>query len=239
MKKFTLIFTLVFIFSCSKKKVENINPFQGKYTTESEIAVTEPVMYTKGSIIKDSNIIKRFIANFSSWDLFYKNEFTFGVKTEPAPYSVIIDFVSSTEATLHYSNNPAKYYGFRVDKNNAIINWKDTFLYSKIMPDMGCNDFSENLYLYKPNYHECMPISTSTGDRYICRAIPIEKVISYDDDLHIKLFTELYSKTPLSGGHCGSHGKDVPNLLNFNLLSSLEDTDTIVVQQKRWTLKKL
>jgi len=239
MKNCLLFCCLISILSC--RKTDQIKGhLTGSYVTDSVLTVSVPVLYTRNSLITDSNVIKSYVSRLSNW---YPNpfpcttcSFSFNGTTEPATSKIHIDFVSPIQGTIEFNSYGKINCLIRVENNNAVFISRDTVPFGN--GNGPCSQVVNKTYVYKAPYDSCRGLSTSSGVAYSCESQPVELVVSLDGDLYLPEIKAFTGKTGTSTGSCYSPAQFL-NVFNSNLQNSLGTTDTVVVQQKRWKLRKL
>ena len=162
--------------------------------------------------------------------------FSFGATTEVATDKLNIDFVSRAEGTVQYNTGGKVNCLIRLQNNNAVFISKDTVPLGS--GNNACSEVVNKTYVYKATYDTCRPISTSSGTAYSCESQPVDLVVSLNGDLYLPVIKSFTGKTATSSGSCYSPAQFL-NVFNSDLQKSLGATDTVVVQQKRWKLRKL
>lgn len=238
-KKCLLFCSLITILSC-KKEDQISNHLTGSYVTDSLLNISAPVMYTRNSLITDSNFIKAYVSRLINW---YPNpfpcttcSFSFNATTEAATSKIHIDFISPAQGTVQFDSYGKVNCFIRVENNNAVFISKDTVPFGS--GNSPCSQVVNKSFVYKAPYDSCRPLSTSSGIAYSCESQPVELVISLNGDLYLPNIKSFTGKTGTSAGNCYSPAQFL-NVFNSDLQKSLDATDTVVVQQRRWKLTKL
>lgn len=240
-KNCLLLTYFICIFSC-KKSDQISNHLTGSYVTDSFLTVSAPAMYTKNSVITDSNTIKAYVSRLSNW---YPNpfpctscSFSFGTTQEAATSSIHINFVSSTQGIIQHDSYAKENCLIRIQNNNAVFVSKDTVPFGSGNNGNPCSKVVNKTYIYKAPYDTCLPLSTSSGGSYFCQSQPVELVVALSGDLYLPEIQAFTGKTGTSVGSCYSPAQFL-NVFNSDLQKFLAPSDTVVVQLKSWKLKKM
>lgn len=234
-----LFWLLLSILSC-KKEDQIKGHLTGSYITDSLLSLSAPVMYTKSTLITDSNFIKSYVSRRSNW---YPNpfpcttcSFPFNSTTELATSKIRIDFSSLAQGTVQFDNYSNVNCFIQVKDNNAIFISKDTIPLGS--GDGPCSQLVNKTIVYKAPYDTCRVNSTSSGTSSWCASQPVELVVSLSGDLYLPVVKAFTGKTIIGVGNCFEPAQFL-NVFKTDFQNFLAAGDTVVVQQKRWRLKRL
>jgi hypothetical protein len=218
-------------FSCSKGDDTLDDSVTGSYVPENFIKVEVPIMYTKNSLITDSNTIKNFVYGMfvSGWP-----EFSFGKTSETTTQSVEIKFISKGEGAIKFGNQMNPFKGTE-DEKNYVFNRKDTTTdYLHSTPSRYV-EILDKITAYGPLYKKYSVTQGPFGRYNSCVETPVELIVTKAEPLYINnLSTFLIGKR--NGGF--SDATDRRTMVATDIQPFLNDTDTVVVQRKKWSLKK-
>jgi hypothetical protein len=234
MKKLLLIGYLITLISCKKTDTTPITPVKltGTYVGDGQLILESFTLYTSGSTITDTSLIKNFVARYlpyedwPAWRSIKPGSTAFNYYNA-GPLNFNADTATQTRSTYPPKGNYNVTYK---NANTVLLTARDlSSMKSADAGQLSCTNLGIHVRKYQPAF------TCNVGS---CAGYEQTPLTIHKDFISYPCFNYFFARPNIYGGYCTVKNVLVFDLFNESIRSQLLPKDTLLIQMCSFKMYK-